>query len=457
MWLGRQTEGPVLLPGDDGYDLETATFNLVHSHRAALVVGAAHRRDVQAAVRFAARNGLPVAVVATGHGAVVSSDGAVLVNTRRLSGVTIDPDARTARIEAGVRWQQVIDKAAVYGLAPMAGSAPAVGAVAYLLGGGLSPVLGRSLGYAADHIRSVDVVTADGSLRHLTARHDPELFWAIRGGKGNFGVVTAVEFDLFPVKRLYGGGLFFAGARAAAVLHAYRAWVAAVPEEMSSSVVLLRLPDLPFVPEPMRGTLTVHVRIAYLGSAEDGEKLVAPLRAVAPALIDSVAEMPFAAIGTIHNDPTEPAAAIDRSMLLRELPAEAVDALVELAGPDVPSAETLMMVEVRHLGGALSRQPAVPNAVGHRSAAFNLFVASVVLPVAGDAERIRALEQRMLDRFQRWGTGGAYLNFMSTEDVTPDRVRAGYDAGSFERLLRAKQTYDPHNTFRINHNIRPVT
>jgi len=456
MWLGRQTEGPVLLPGDDGYDLETATFNLIHSHRAALVVGAAHRRDVQAAVRFARRTGLPVAVVATGHGAVVPSDGAVLINTRRLSGVTIDPHARTARIEAGVRWQQVIDKAAVYGLAPIAGSAPAVGAVAYTLGGGLSPALGRSLGYAADHVRSIDVVTADGALRHVTARHDPELFWAIRGGKGNFGVVTALEFDLFPFSRLYGGGLFFSGTRTADVLHAYREWVATVPEEMSTSFVLLRLPDLPVVPEPLRGTLTVHVRIAYLGTAEEGEKLVAPLRAAAPPLIDTVAEMPFSAIATIHNDPTEPCAAVDRSMLLRELPAEAIDALVDLAGPDVAADDALMMVEIRHLGGALSREPAVPNAVGHRSAAFNLFVASIVLPVEGDAERIRAIAQRVLDRFRPWGTGGSYLNFMATEDVTPDRVRAAYDADSFDRLLRTKQVYDPHNTFRINHNIRQL-
>jgi len=456
MWLSRQTEGPVLLPGDEGYDLETATFNLVHSHRAAIVVGAAHRRDVQAAVRFAVRNGLPVAVVATGHGAVVSSDGAVLINTRRLTGVTIDPHARTARIEAGVRWQDVIDKAAVYGLAPMAGSSPTVGAVAYMLGGGLSPTLGRTLGYAADHVRSLDVVTADGALRQVTAEHDPELFWAIRGGKGNFGVVTALEFDLFPYSRLYGGGLFFAGTRTADVLHAYREWVATVPEEMSSSFVLLRLPDLPFVPEPMRGTLTVHVRIAYLGTAEEGEKLVAPLRAAAPALIDTVAEMPFSAIATIHNDPTEPGAAVDRSMLLRELPAESIDALVDLAGPDVAPDDALMMVEIRHLGGALSREPAVPNAVGNRSAAFNLFMASVVLPVEGDAERIRAIEQRVLDRFRPWGTGGAYLNFLSTEDVTPDRVRAAYDADGFDRLLRAKQIYDPHNTFRINHNVRSL-
>ena len=448
--LAAAVTGPVLLPGDDDFTRETATFNLSLMHRPALAIGASTPGDVQAAVTFAAEHQLPVAVLATGHGAVVSADGAVLINTSRMNGVRIDEESMTARVEAGVRWQQVIDEAAKVDLAPMAGSSPLVGVVAYHLGGGLSPVLGRPLGFASDYVRSLDLVTADGRLRHVTPETEPELFWALRGGKGNFGVVTAIEFDLFPVRTIYGGGLYFDGADIEAVLHAYRAWVLTVPDQMSSSVLLLRAPDLPVIPEPLRGKLVVHVRIGYLGSPEHGTEMIVPLRTAAPALIDTVAEIPFAAIAAIHNDPVDPLPVLERTALLWELSAEVVDRIVELAGPAATS--PVMAVEIRHLGGALQRAPKVPSAVDNREAGFTVFAATFAGP--DDAESAWGSLGRLIDGLRPWCTSGTYLNFMSSADTAPDAVRAAYRPDTYRRLLIAKQTYDPQNIFRINHNLR---
>ena len=204
--LAATVAGSVLLPGDAGYDDERAVFNLDHELEPAVIVVPESAADVQAAVIFAAGQHRPVLVKTTGHQIVGSAHGAVVIATHRMNDMTIDAVGRTARVGAGVLWSEVIAKAAEAGLAPLNGSNPTVGVSGYTLGGGLSPTLGRSHGYAADHVRSLDVVTADGELRHVDAESEPDLFWALRGGKGNFAVVTALEFDLFPVSRLYGGG-----------------------------------------------------------------------------------------------------------------------------------------------------------------------------------------------------------------------------------------------------------
>ena len=447
--LADDVAGPVLRPGEPGFAEETAAFQLALSHRPAVAVGATSAADVQAAVVFAETMGLAVAVLNTGHGAAVSADGAVLINTRRMTGVTIDAEEMTARVEAGVRWQQVVDAAAEMSLAPIAGSSPLVGVVGYHLGGGLSPVLGRPLGYAADHVRSLDVVTADGRLRHVTAEHEPELFWALRGGEGNFGVVTAIEFDLFPVTTFYGGGLYFEGEDAAAVLRAYQSFVQDLPDQLSSSVLLIRTPDLPEIPEPVRGKLVVHVRIAHLGSEEEGARLIAPLRAAAPVLIDYVGEMPFTAIASIHNDPTDPLPTYQRTAMLPDLAPAAVERLLELVGPR--AADPVMAVEIRHLGGALARSPKIPNPVGNRDAAFSLF--AVDLPGPNGVAATEAALDAVIEGMRPWTTGGRCLNFMGAADTAPESVRTAYTPQSYERLLAAKRRFDPENIFRINHNL----
>jgi FAD/FMN-containing dehydrogenase len=448
--LADRVRGQVLVPGDQGYDAECVGFNQSVQHLPAVVVGATDVADVRAAVDFAASHNLPVAVQATGHGPSVPADGALLINTRRMTAVRVDPRTRTTHVAAGVRWEQVIREAAAFGLAPLNGSSHLVGVVGYTLGGGIGP-LARAYGYAADRVRQIEVVTADGQLRRATAEQHPDLFWALRGGKGNLGVVTSIEFDLVPVSRLYGGGLFFPGERAAEVLHVYREWTRSMPEAMTSSVALIRFPPLPEIPAPLRGRFAVHVRIAFLGASEEGERLVRPLRAVAPTIVDTVADMPYTDVASIHSDPTEPLPAYERSLMLAEFGSDAVDTLVELAGPDSDGA--LMMVEVRHLGGALSHPPAVPNAVGNRGAGYLFFALTAAPP--DQAGKATADIDQLIDAMTPWGTGQSYLNFMGGLDATPERARRAYDPESYERLTAIKTTYDPNNLFRINHNIPP--
>ncbi|WP_373048709.1 FAD-binding oxidoreductase [Vulgatibacter sp.] len=441
--------GPVLRPGDAAYDQERAGYNQLVEHHPALIVGATDAADVAAAVGFARTRGLPVAIQATGHGISVPADGAVFINTRRMAGIRIDPEQRTARVEAGVRAGALVQAAAEHGLAPLNGSSPEVGVVSYVLGGGV-PLLGRRFGYAADHVRSIEVVTANGRLRRASAHEEPELFWALRGGKGNFGVVVAVELDLVPVARLHGGGLWFGAEAAADVAHAWCDWVAGVPEEMGTSLMMMQLPDLPFIPEPFRGRFVVHVRVAYTGSAEEGARWVEPLRRVAPTLVDDVREMPYREVGSIHAEPTTPVPFLGRNSMLARLDHDAVRALLRVAGP---GAGAPCFAELRLFGGALCRPAANPNAMGRRDGAFSLYTGSVVAP--GRLDDLRSAHETVHRALEGWGTGGVCLNFLSGPDVTEAELRSAYLPADFARLQAVKRRYDPENLFRINHNIPP--
>ncbi|QRP49964.1 FAD-binding oxidoreductase [Amycolatopsis sp. FDAARGOS 1241] len=447
------TDGDVLLPGEPGYAAECAGFNVNNPLEPALVVAAAGTADVQHAVRFARRRSLPVAIKATAHQVVQPAHGAVLITTSRMTGVTVDPGRRVARVEAGARWAQVIAEAARHGLAPLVGSAPGVGVVGYTLGGGLSPTLGRSRGYAADHVRLIEVVTADGVQRHATAETERDLFWALRGGKGNFGVVTALEFDLFPVTRFYGGGLYYAGQHLAAVLHAWREWVQQLPEDATSSVMVQRLPPAPELPEVLRGAFVVHLRFAHLGSPADAEGLLAPLRAAAPVLLDLMADKPLTAIGDIHLDPADPLPYYDRTTSLREVTAETIETLVELTGPD--SDCPLLGVELRALGGALDREPAAPNAVPVRGVPFVVFALGVGGP--DRAGELRGALDTVVGALAPWASARQAPNFLSADEGTSAAaVRAIYGPERYDRLAAVKKVYDPGNLFRVNHNIRPA-
>ncbi|GAA3007282.1 bagremycin/ferroverdin biosynthesis FAD-dependent oxygenase BagK/FevA1 [Streptomyces fulvorobeus] len=440
--LAGRVSGPALGPQDEGYAAEVAGFNTIVQHRPAIVVGVRNAAEVRRAVTFAAENAMPTAVQATGHGPSRAAEGAgLLINTRRMDKVTVDPVARVARAEAGTQWHQVVEAAAGHGLAPLNGSSPLVGVVGYTLGGGLA-LLSRTHGFAADHVTAVDVVTPDGRSRTATARQNTDLFWALRGGKGNFGVVTALEFGLVPVPRFYGGGLFFPGDAAADVLHTWRVWTESVPQEMASSLALLRMPDMEPIPEFLRGRLVVHVRVAHLGSAEEGDRLVRPLRAIAPPLVDTLAEMPYTRFAEIHNDPAFPIPYDERSTMLSELGKSAADELLALAGPGSDCAD--LVVELRHMGGALSRPPAVESAVDHRDAAFCL--STLGLP-GGRPDRV-------VDGMASWGTGRSYLNFLAGPG-TAQLAERGYRPATYARLGEIKARYDPENLFRFNHNIPP--
>ncbi|MFD3687576.1 FAD-binding oxidoreductase [Nocardiopsis sp. NPDC058631] len=442
--LGRRVRGPVSLPGQRDHDLERAGFNLAAEQRPALAVGAADPADVRAAVAFAADHSLPVSVRATGHGGGRPVEGGLLITTRRMAHVSVDPHTRTASVGAGARWQQVIDRAARFGLAPLNGSSPLVGAVGYTLGGGL-PVLGRTFGWAADRVRGVGLVTADGHSLQVGPDGHADLFWALRGARNGFGVVTSMDVGLVPVASLHGGGLYFPGERAAQVLHAWREWVAGVPEETNSSVALLRLPDEEGVPAPMRGRLTVHVRVAHTGTGESGEALLRPLRKVAPCLRDTVGPIPATAIASVHDDPTRPLPYDEGSLMLRSFDESAVDALLGAVGPD-SGEEGIAMAEVRHLGGALNRTPEHPRALDHRGAAFSLLA---LTPPAGTAGG-RPAGELLLERMAPWGTGLRFLNFLGGPGGEA-LARDAFTPQTRSALAEIKARHDPAGLFPADH------
>ena len=292
-------------PGTPGFVSACAGFDLSAIPTPDVAVSVTDEHDVRAAVRFAADHGMPVAVRATGHGPVAGVDHGVLVDTRALSTVTADPARRTATAGGGVRWAQVLTRTAPLRLIPLCGSSPDVGVAAYTLGGGLGP-LGRLHGWAADRVRRIRLVTPDGELREVTAHTDPELFWALRGGGGGFGVVTEVEFDLVAGDALYGGGLYLPGESAPELLAAFGRSTATAPDELSLSVAFITFPDIDPVPAPLRGRFVAHLRVTYVGSPAAAERLIAPLRAVATPLLDTVRPLPIVEFGTIHGDPTRP-------------------------------------------------------------------------------------------------------------------------------------------------------
>jgi hypothetical protein len=445
--LAARLTGPLLLPGDDGYDEEISPFNLATVHTPAVVVGAAHAADVAAAVAFAARHGLAVGVQATGHGAVTGIDG-MLVSTRRMQEVRVDPDAGTATVGAGVAWADVVLAAATYGLTPLVGSQSGVGAVGYTVGGGL-PVLGRTFGFAADHVRSFDVVTADGVQRHVDAGSCPDLFWGLRGGKDGLGIVTAMTIGLVPVDRFYGGCVYFPGEALPEVLRAYRDWTAELSDRTSTSLAVLRLPPAPQLPELLRARFLVQLRLAHVGDAEEGERLAAPMRALAPRVMDTLGERPVTAIDGVHQDPCHPMPTYERCTMMRELSPQVVDLLLHLVGPDAETA--VLMVKLRQMGGALARPPAVPNAVTGWDADWSLFALGVLAPET-EAAVPRDVDA-LVAAFAPHGTGTTFPNLHGVPGDAADRARA-WSPDTARRLRELTITWDPDGMFRYGHVAR---
>ena len=321
--LSSAVSGPVALPDSPEFAAETFAFNAGTVHRPDVVLGAENAQDVAAGVKWAAERRLPVAVQSTGHGANFAIDGGLLITTRRLQDLQIDPDKRTARVGAGVKWRSVLEASVPQGLIPLHGSSTDVGVVGYTLGGGL-PVLGRAHGFAAEQVRSMELVTADGVPRRIDAETEAELFALMCGGKGNFGIVTALEFNLFPLGDFYGGAIFYPGVDAGRILAAFREWLPTLPDEASPSISLLRLPDMEFVPPPLRNQFVVHLRFAFPGNREDGDALLAPMRAVSAPLMDTVGPMDYLDVDQIHMDPVDPLPYTEGGVLLKDFGEETV-------------------------------------------------------------------------------------------------------------------------------------
>jgi FAD/FMN-containing dehydrogenase len=445
--LTTQVVGPVLLPGDPGYGAEVTGFNVALPHTPDVVVGATCTADVVAAVRYAGDHGLPVGVQATGHGVVTVVDHGVLITTSRMQDLVVDPVDRTVTVGAGVKWRPVLDAAAVHGLTGACGSTSDVGVVGYTLGGGL-PVLGRAIGFASDRVRSMDVVTADGRLHHVDAEHDVDLFWALRGGKGNVGIVTSMTLELIPLAEVHAGGIFFDGQHAAAVLRAFREATALASEQTCLSFAFLRLPPLPDVPEPLRGRFVVHVRVSHIGDPAEVDDVLATIRGAAPAMMDMVGPLPTSELDRVHNDPEHPMPIHERGGLLRDLDDATLDALLRAAGPE--SGTPVLLVEVRQLGGALGRPGPHPDAVGGRDAPFSLYAVGVLAPPVADVMPdaveglVASLAEHCSDR--------ALVNLHGTIRTDDDRARC-WTPETYERLQATKAAHDPTNTFRFGHAV----
>jgi FAD/FMN-containing dehydrogenase len=438
---------PVLRPGEAGFAEEVTGFNLAHPQEPDVVIAAGSAEDVATAVRWAAAQGMPIAVQATGHGADAAMDGGLLISTRTMTEVRVDPQTRTATVGAGATWRDVLTAAAPLGLVGLCGSSTGVGVVGYTVGGGL-PVLGRAYGWASERVRSMEVVTADGVLRHVDAGTEPELFWALRGGKSNAGIVTALTFELLPLARIYAGCAFYDGAHAAALLHAYANWTATLPDGMCTALQLLRLPPFPDIPEPLRGRFTVQLCAAWPGDPAEGERLLAPMRAVAPAIVDLIGEMPYAEVDRVFQDPQHPVPAAEECLLLPGLPEGAIGTLLELAGPDATT--PLLVVALRHLGGALARPPAVEDAVGARDAAYLLQTVGILAgPHAPDVPAAMAAARAAMSP---QSTRRTFVNLHGTPGDESDRALA-WPAQTYERLLRVKRRYDPADLLRYGHAV----
>jgi FAD/FMN-containing dehydrogenase len=412
--LRRTLDGELHVPGDPGYDVARRPLHDTIDPRPAMVVEARGAADVRAAVVAAREHDLPLAVQATGHGTHVPADGAILVRTSAMAAVLVDAERGVARVGPGAVWGDVLAAAAPFGLAPLSGSSPTVGVTGYTLGGGLG-WLARRHGFAADSLLRAEVVTADGSIVTATAHDHADLFWALRGGGGSFGVVTAMELRLHPVAEVYAGTACFAIDRAPETLMRYREWIADAPDALSTAVLVTQLPD---------GERVLAIRAMHVGEPDEARRLLGPLFAAAGApLVDGMRPTRFA-------DASMGGTAPRHVELVHDLPDAVIEAIV--------AAQAAATVEVRHWGGAMARPAAGAGPVGPRD---------VPLSVIADAH-VPGLAAALAPH----ATGGSFLNFLAD----PGRTATAFAPADYEALREVKAAYDPDDVFRIGHAIAPA-
>ncbi|MGY1761660.1 FAD-binding oxidoreductase [Geodermatophilus sp. SYSU D00779] len=444
------TVSPDLIrPGDPRYDAARGTWNAAVDQRPAAVAVPRTPAEVAAAVRAAADAGWRVAPQSTGHNASALGplDDVLLLRSTGLTGVEVSPATRTARVGSGTVWLPAVEAAAAHGLAALHGSSPDVGIAGYSLGGGTG-WYARCLGLQTNALTAVELVTADGELVRVDAGHDPELFWALRGGGGNFGVVTALEFRLFPIASATAGMLVWDRADAVRVLTRWLAWAADAPDAVSTSLRVLHLPDLPPLPAPLRGRSVVVVDGAVLGPDEVAAAVLAPLRELRPE-VDTFTRVPAPAVTRVHMDPEgpTPTASASAVLVVGRDPAELAAAVDAVAGRDGRST-LLMGVELRQLGGALGRPHPGGGALSHFSGDLIAFAggippaADLVAPIARQAEEA-------IGGLAPWATGRPYLNFVEQ----PGSARDAFDPGTWARLRAVRAAVDPGGLIVANHPI----
>ena len=439
--LLSRVAGPVLQPGQPGYDEEVAGFNAAIVHRPEVVVAARSNEDVAQAVRFARACGWPVAVQNTGHGAHLPVKTGLLVTTRCIDGLQIDVAARAATVGAGARWGAVIASAAPHGLAPITGSSPDVGVVGFLLGGGIGP-LARSHGFSSDYLVGATLVTGTGDVVTASADENPDILWALRGGKPGLGVVTEARLRLANLPALYAGSLFFDEAHIERALRAWIAWTAQAHPQVTTSVAIVRFPPLDTVPPPLRGRRLLTLRFAYPGDATEGARLAAPLRAIAPVHLDMLGALPIAEVARIFNDPSGPLPVWLSGGLLATADQDFATALLRHvgAGTDNP----YFAAEVRHLGEATARDVPGGSAVGGRGALFTLAIMGT--NPADFANVLPDAEARLVGDLARWLSPDTNVNFAPHPHVRR-AVAADVRPGVRARLSELRRRHDPDGLF----------
>jgi UDP-N-acetylenolpyruvoylglucosamine reductase len=442
----------ILTAADPGWDEARRAWNLTADQRPAAIALPTSAREVVAAVGYAQQHGLLIAAQGTGHNAppLGPLSDALLIKTGGMRQVAIDPDRMIARAEAGAVWQDVTDAAASHGLAGLAGTSPDVGVVGYTLGGGLG-WLGRKYGLAASNAVAFEAVTADGRLVRADADHESDLFWALRGGGGSFAVVTAVELRLFPAAEVCAGLLWWPLAAAPqTVLQTWRELTqSGLPDEFTTTARLIRFPDLPQVPAPMRGGSFVVVDVLHLGSRAEADQILSPLRALRPST-DTVRMMPVKDMGHLHMDPEQPVPGVGDALLLDTLPAAAIDQLIGMAGPGAVNPPS--MIELRHIGGEMRRARPGNGALAAIDADYVLLAGSAALSPEAAAAVSRQVHS-ILVAMTPWAARQTYLNFAETR-----RDPASFwDPDAYRRLRRIKATVDPVDRILSNHPVPPAT
>ncbi len=449
--LPSTLDGKVVLPNDAGFDDARRAFNLAVDQRPPAVVYAESARDVAAVVRWARETGQQVTAQTTGHNAspLGSLQKTVLLKTERMRQISINPVARTARVEAGVIWIEVLEAAAPHGLAPLSGSSPNVGVAGYVLGGGIS-FLGRKYGLSANHVRAIELVTADGRLVRADRENEQDLFWALRGGGGSFGVVTSIEVELLPVKEVYAGILWYPVERESEVLHTWRNLTQdeRLPDDLTTIGRFLNFPSFPELPADIRGKAFVVVEAIHAGDPAQADELLAPLRELGP-VNDTIATIPMPALAHLHMDPDQPAPGVADGLLLREMPEAALDTFVHVAGQNTKL--PLFSVEVRHLGGAFTRPDPGHGALPSIQANY-LMRAVEVLPAPELEPATRAHVESLKAAFSPWTAPEMNLNFAETQRDP----QTFWTHEAYNRLRRIKATADPGNIIRSNHPIPPA-
>ena len=448
--LRANIQGHVITPEDVEYDEARLAWNRSVVQFPAVIVVAKTAEDIMTAVTFAREYNLGVAVQATGHGNVRPADDCLLILTREMRSVTINPIAQTARVEAGVQWGAVLVAAQAHGLAPLLGSSPTVGAVGYTLGGGLG-WLGRKYGLSADNVVEFELITADGTFHYVSADENSDLFWGLRGGGGSLGIVTAMTIRLFPVTDVYGGNLFYPAHMADEVFRHYRTWITDAPDELTSSVLVMNFPPIPELPDFLRGQSFVMVRGCYCGDVADGEALLRHWRDWQMPLIDDFKVMPFSKAASISNDPVDPLPGFNSGAWLGELSDEAIEAIVSFGLGKNGAQSPLIFAEVRHAGGAIKRVDDKTAVYGNRNAELLLSLVGVASTEV-DHHQLALYVNRLNAAIRPYLTGGVYMNFLGGAE-SQQRIRDGFATGGYERLAHLKAAIDPDNLLRYSFNI----